>query len=236
MSLTSYKRNQVEWALWRSFMHGRRSGIEPPAVFRTRIKRLIELDKSTIPLKEEDGRRRAYLSNRPEGSGVDTPYEPIDVFCLAIGLELMNAGFKQGDVVFVCQHIRDQLERWFPRLLQRPSVIDRQLSLADKHPDLPAVVRAKGQRVVDARVFMIVSWIELDEVTLVSGQRPPGVPLVLEPEFLEGVGAMSERLDALMPLHRRTATVLEIAGLAQAVWTYLKAAPELKRGRPRTSS
>ena len=44
----SYGRGQVEWALWRFFLQGRQVGPEQQKVFRTRIKRLLELDREKI--------------------------------------------------------------------------------------------------------------------------------------------------------------------------------------------
>jgi hypothetical protein len=43
-----YKRGQVEWALWQSVDTSNNSGTEPPTVFKTRVKRLPELDRTAL--------------------------------------------------------------------------------------------------------------------------------------------------------------------------------------------
>ena len=45
MSNLTYKRGQVEWALWRAFTMARSPDDGPPPIFKTRIKRLLDLDR-----------------------------------------------------------------------------------------------------------------------------------------------------------------------------------------------
>ena len=45
MSNVTYRRGQVEWALWRAFTLARSPGEGPPPIFKTRIKRLLDLDR-----------------------------------------------------------------------------------------------------------------------------------------------------------------------------------------------
>src|SRR5215210_6499323 len=51
--------------------------------------------------------RYAFYDAPPEGIGSDTEYSAFRVFCLAIGLDLLDAGFSQLEVAFLIRHIWD---------------------------------------------------------------------------------------------------------------------------------
>ena len=226
----TYKRGQVEWALWRAFTLGRSPGNGPPQIFKTRIKRLLDLDREFDADKEElrPPSEYAFVSSAAGGSGIEVAYAPFDAFCLGLALDLLDVGFKQGEIVFVMRYLRPELETWFPKLVAAPSLIDRQTNIARQHPKLPTTKRG---RVADARVFVVLNRVEVSEVF--SGLRAKaGKPVFLSPEFCSGVGKLAKYLDDLLPLHRRTVMVLEIAAIAQAVSEFLQIAPFNPRGRP----
>jgi hypothetical protein len=230
----TYKRGQVEWALWRAFTLARSPGHGPPSIFRTRVKRLLDLDRELDSSEMEVPPTCAFAFVEPSdgGSGFEVQYAPFDVFCLAIGLDLLDVGFKQGEIVLLMRYLRATLTDWFDDLVQRPSLIDRQVRLAKDHPDLPSIERRAGQApIADARVFLILKRIEMTEL-MPAIQGKPGQAVFLEPEVIEGVAGLGQRLEALMPLHRRTVVTLEIAATAQAVSVFLNEAPVVPRGRP----
>ena len=68
----SYRRGQVEWALWRFFLQGRQAGSESKKVFLTRIKRLLELDRGEDlgETTEIPHARFAFADAAPEGKGI----------------------------------------------------------------------------------------------------------------------------------------------------------------------
>lgn len=237
MSLITYKRGQVEWALWRAFTLARSPGDGPPPIFKTRIKRLLDLDRDPDMVAFGAGSSCAFAFVAPVegGSGVEAQFTPFDVFCLALALDLLDVGFKQGEIVNLMRHLRGILSDWFPDLIKRPSLIDRQRNLAKLHPNLPIIERSGGKApLADARVFVILNRIEMTEVLpAVRPQSEAGQAVFLEPEVCEGIGRLQQRLDALMPLNRRTVIMLEITATAQAVTTFLEAAPLVPRGRPR---
>jgi hypothetical protein len=240
MSNVTFRRGQVEWALWRAFTHTRSPGDGPPPVFKTRIKRLLDLDRDidVSAFGAEPPCAFAFVEPSEGGSGTEAQYAAFDALCLALALDLLDVGFKQGEIVYLMRHLRESLEEWFPDLLSRPSLIDRQRHLAQMYPKLPRLERAGGKTALaDARVFLILNRIEMTEV-LAPG-RPPSQanPAVfLEPVFCEGIAELQSRLDRLMPRHRRTVITLEITAIAQAVSTFLEAAPIVPRGRPRRSN
>jgi len=240
MSNVTYRRGQVEWALWRAFTLARSPGDGPPPIFKTRIKRLLDLDRDldASVFGAEPPCAFAFVEPSEGGSGTEAQYAAFDVFCLALALDLLDVGFKQGEVVFLMRHLREPLEDWFPALVDRPSLIDRQWNLAKMHPKLPRLERGGGKApLADARVFLILNRIEMTEVLAPAPPRRKGSPAVfLEPVFCEGVAELQTRLDTLMPLHRRTVITLEITAVAQAISTFLDAAPLVPRGRPRRAS
>jgi hypothetical protein len=230
----TYKRGQVEWALWRAFTLARSPGDGPPPIFRTRIKRLLDLDRELDAggLDAPPPCAFAFVAPSEGGSGIEAQYTPFDAFCLAIALDLLEVGFKQGEIVLLMRHLRDTLADWFDDLLKRPSLFDRQAHLAKHYPGLPSLERSGGRApIADARVFLLLNRIEMTELMPLEGK--PGRAVFLEPEVCEGVARLQQRLDALMPRHQRTVITTEITATAQAVATFLDAAPLVPRGRPR---
>ena len=56
----TYRRGQVEWALWRMSTIGRPAPAEPSPVFRNRIKRLLEIDRNLPVFFEPQHRNTRY--------------------------------------------------------------------------------------------------------------------------------------------------------------------------------
>lgn len=236
MSNVAYKRGQVEWALWRAVPLSRGTTDLPSPIFKTRIKRLLDLDRDldVTALGARPASDFAFVAVTDGGSGVEAQYASFDVFCIAIALDLLDIGFKQGEIVYLMRHLRDTLEDWFEELIRRPSLNDRQLRLAAKFPNLPIIVRPGKPPLADARVFLILNRIEMTELLPVAKVKGKGLTAVFhEPLVCQGIVQLQERLGALMPLHRRTVIAMEIAAVAQAVDAFLAIAPLVPRGRPR---
>lgn len=240
MSNLTYKRGQIEWALWRSFRSLGSRDDGPPPIFKTRIKRLLDLDRELddpqVAVKAPS--EYAFVPSFEGGSGVEAAYEAADVFALALALDLLDIGFKQGEIVFVMRQLREVLDDWYPDLTKRPSLIDRQKLLASQYPKLPRYEPGHGRAAVaDARVFLILNRIEITEVIASVGAKvKPGQAVFLQPEVCEGLAALNARLHDLMPLRRRSVIVLEMAAIAQSVTLYLDQAPVVPRGRPRRAA
>src|SRR5438067_10203214 len=119
----TFKRGQVEWAIWRFFTLLKSAPAGPPKVFLTRIKRLLETDRHD---KVPTGRDYkpfaacAFSSAESEGQGVDAAFTPFDAFCLALALDLVDLGFKPSEIVFLLRHLRPELEGQFDTISQEP--------------------------------------------------------------------------------------------------------------------
>lgn|GEM_PF-871671 len=233
VSEQTYGRGQVEWALWRSFVRTRIGAREMPTAFRTRVKRLLDVDRDLDIGDVEVAPGVDYAFVRPpDADGAEASYSAVDAFCLAIGLDLLDTGFKQSEVVFLLRYLRPDFEDRFPTMLREPSLIDRQRHLSKHHPNLPAY-EENGVRFADNRMFVIVQKIEMTEVLPPATKDKVKGPLFLEPVFCSGIGKLGECLHEAMPNHRRIVTVLELAATAQAVSAFLEKAPQIRRGRPK---
>lgn len=233
MSEETYGRGQVEWALWCSFARARFNTGDVPRIFRTRIKRLLDIDRDLDPSGAEVPPEADYaFTGRPAKEGSETEYKAVDAFCLAMALDLLDSGFKQSEIVFLMRYLRPELDARFPTLLGAPSLINRQRSRAKDYPDLPSYEH-RGHRYADKRLFIILQKVEMTEISPVSARRRPTGPIIREPIFCEGAEVLCKVLNETMPDHRRTVTVLELAASAQAVQAWLDQAPVIRRGRPK---
>ncbi len=232
MSNLRYGRGQVEWALWKSFSLNRSVPSGVPKPFRTRIKRLLDIDRE-LDLSDESlaPATEFAFAEPPTAAGIEVAYFPVDTFCLAVGLDLLDSGFKQSEVVFLMRYLRPDLEVRMPSLLERPSLTRRSRHSAENYPNLPTYLH-NGRRYADARLFVVISKVELTELFPAS-PKTTDTPMFLEPAFCDGVEALGQHLSERMPDRRRVVVVLELAATAQATASFLEKAPVIRRGRPK---
>ena len=94
-----YKRNQIEEAIARIFDPNCR---EPQSDLRTRIKRLLELDRSMgrkVRSKDPEEGNFAFFSEAAPGTGVDISFSEYEVFALINGMRLINHRWPQSFAV-----------------------------------------------------------------------------------------------------------------------------------------
>ncbi|MEJ0060844.1 MAG: hypothetical protein WDM79_15240 [Terricaulis sp.] len=103
---TLFGRAQVETALWGSITGA--FAKKPSDAFRTRVKHLLEFDRSE-PIKA--GRRGgfAFAAAVPAGQGNHGAFAPYDALLLYIGLKLLDLGFKRKEVVLCLRNVRRDL-------------------------------------------------------------------------------------------------------------------------------
>ena len=82
MPNATYGRGQTEWALWKSFTFGRSASGEVPKVFKTRVKRLLDVDRDSdfADLSVQPPVRWSFVAP-PEEVGAEAAYAEADVFC-----------------------------------------------------------------------------------------------------------------------------------------------------------
>ncbi len=225
-----YKRSQVEAALWQAlYVASHPAPVHPPVVFLTRVRRLLDLDRES----PDEAPSRAFTAAAPEGRGVEWPFTAFDTFCLALALELLNRGFKAGEVVYLLRWVRRDLEPLHAWILADPPAIqDGRLARGEagraEHPSRPAAPRS--DHVADFTVFLIIESIEIDElVPTFSAVRRPGEPLILHPTICRGRQALYDEIDR-RGLGFRSAMVVEVAALAALTAWWLPRIPAVPRG------
>lgn len=225
--METYKRGQVISAVWRVFLRARHGPNEAPSVFRTRIKRLLELDRSK-PLSKEHG-PHAFTKDGYPGRGSDLPFTHFDGFMLAWGLYMLDAGLKQADVVHVLRHIRESAKYHYDYIMAGPKV-GRGIYSAREFSDRPSY-RSHGREFADLRVFVLLRRHEITDVYPLLGDHPETKPLFRQPVYCHGLDAFIEVMEEFESDYRH-AIVFELSLLAWEVKTHLEEAPATRRGRP----
>ena len=227
----TFKRSQVEWALWKFFSGDQWRDQQPPGVFRTRIKRLLELDKDMGQAEQTTGATNpfAFSSVPPEGRGVEIPFSSVDTLCIAFALDLLDAGFNQAEIVFLMRHIRSKLEKQHSRIMRNPPSPRQKIS-ATEYSNEPSYIY-RSIKIIDRRVFVLIGKVELTEVfSRPAAKGRNHKPIVYEPRFCSGIEALRNQLHR-MSFNNRKVFVLEMAEMAVMLANFLRDAPLIKRGR-----
>ena len=119
IEVMSYKRNQIEEAIARIVVPNCK---ELPSELRTRIKRLLELDRSMgrkVRSKYAEEANFAFFSEKAPGTGADISFSEYEAFALFNGLRIMNHGWPQSFAVSIMRRVRADLEREHARILRQ---------------------------------------------------------------------------------------------------------------------
>ena len=140
-----FKRNQVEAAISRIFEPG---SAKPSSELRTRMKRLLETDRSFGRNKRSTDPARvhfAFYSGEAPGRGIEIWFSGYEAFALLTALRLMQHGWPQGFVVAVLRYVRPELERHHHWILQQDpaALFDQQQILKNAKPGDLAVHNTK---------------------------------------------------------------------------------------------
>jgi hypothetical protein len=115
----SYKRNQVEEAIARIVAPNCE---KPPPELRSRIKRLLDLDRSIgrkLRSKDPVEANFGFFSGEAPGTGADVSFSEYEAFALFIGLRIMHHRWPQGFAVSIMRCVRVDLEREHARILRQ---------------------------------------------------------------------------------------------------------------------
>jgi hypothetical protein len=85
---------------------------------RTKVKRLLEADRSLRASAGSGAGDFAFFSAEPPGRGVEIWFSAYEAFALLTGLRLMAHGWPQGQAVSVMRGVRPALEQEHRRILQ----------------------------------------------------------------------------------------------------------------------
>lgn len=113
-----FKRNQVEDAFPRVMLE---IGYEPSSDLGTRLKRLLNLDRSLErkPADSDPAKTTyAFYSADAPGKGTEVLFSEYESFALLMGLRLLNSQWPQSFVVETMRRVRHDLEREHRRILR----------------------------------------------------------------------------------------------------------------------
>ena len=154
-SMQSYKRNQVEGAVFRAL--GAKD--ERANEVKLRLKRLLVADrefKTGGHSVEGEDHYAFYDQTKPPGSGIEVMFSPYEAFALLAAIILLEHGLPQQTVVKVMRQVRADLEPEHTRILKKDpkvlfdqKVIDAQalpgtIPLENTDPVFLVVVRLTG--------------------------------------------------------------------------------------------
>jgi len=114
-----YKRNQIEEALSRAFGE---ASATPSSQLRTRLKRLLEMDRSlgrNTRAADPEVANYAFYSSDSPGRGVEIWFSDYEAFALMVGLRLLQHRWPQSFPVVLLRRLRPELEREHTRILKQ---------------------------------------------------------------------------------------------------------------------
>ncbi len=233
---SGYKRGQAELALWRFFSAGFSQGAQPPEEFLIRVKRLLEVDWNRDTSKDSEVRhpRFAFRDGRGKGGGKgwEVSYTLFNVCCLGWGLELLDVGLKQSEVVFLLRHLCKEFQQEFEYILENPPAPGQRMAAEDR-PSCPSY-EDQGLVLADCRVYAIIQMVKFKELfPHLKGRKILRQPIFPTPVFCHGYAEAAKELHRMQrdPLQYRKAFVMEIAHMVILVKQYLEEAPAVPRGR-----
>jgi hypothetical protein len=215
-----YKRNQVEEAIARIAVSNYE---KPPSELRTRIKRLLELDRSMcrkLRSKDPEQANFAFFSEGAPGTGADISFSEYDAFALLNGLRIMGHGWPQGFAVSVMRRLRPDLEKQHARILRQDpdKLFDEQAIRASARPGDIAVTNTDP-------VFLTLASKE--KLAPDEGQTPPHSAVC---RGLEKVSEFSRDVGA------SNVTMFEVVTFAHRLHQELIKSKPRRRGREGGSS
>ena len=211
----SYKRNQIEEAIARIFVPNCE---EPPSELRTRIKRLLDLDRSIgrkLRSKDAEEANFGFFSEEAPGTGAVISFSEYDAFALLNGLRIMGHRWPQGFAVSIMRRVRRDLEREHARILRQPpdKLFDQQAIRARARP---------GDIAVNNTDPVFLTLASKAQHAANEGQT---APLSAVCQGLKKVGEFSRDVGA------SSVTMFEVATLAHRLHQELMKTEPRRRGR-----
>jgi hypothetical protein len=211
----AYKRNQIEEAISRVF--GEKSA-NPSSGLRTRVKRLLDLDRS-LPRSSRSKRPElanyAFYSSDSPGKGLEVFFSDYEAFALMIGLQMLNHNWPQMFAVETLRRYRQELEGRHKKLLSLDPI-----KLFDER-QLRASAQAGNLAVPSTSPMFFLIWSD-DRYSRDSGPVAPSA------KIFNGEAAA---LKFTREKTGRSTTWLELTDLAHALSSELSKTLPRKRGR-----
>jgi hypothetical protein len=209
-------RNQMEGALWRYLSTLSRWGCaknlqEVPQVFRSRIKKLLNIDR----MSGDEKRNWLFYNCGGGGTGSQESYSDFHVFMMGLALHMLNIGFKQSEIIFFLQNTQNDIQKRYHNIRSSGG---------------PAPIFGSNREVSDkdSLEFMLINRIEMNEIL---EHNSANKPLIFQPTFVNGLSKLQEEL--FNRPHEYTAFItIELSDLTLALPGLLNDISPAKRGRP----
>ena len=214
-----FGRGQCEWALEKLARNKPRWGRDA-ILLRMRVKRLLDADRTAALPEAVESKAAAFAFNEaaPTGKGGEAAFTAFDIYCLWIGLRLLNMGFKQGEVAAAMRLVRPAIRKAYRSVLKRVPHHDFVFGRpAPKHPDYRAFLWLRSVDLVGL----------IRDGAVGHGLRAFSKLAIVFDDF----GALTVFL-ATEVLNDQDGILLEIGGAALGLRGLLANAPTIKRGRP----
>ena len=211
----SYKRNQVEEAIARIFAPDSQT---TPSELSTRIKRLLDLDRSIgrkLRSKNPEEANFGFFSEEAPGTGSDIWFSEYDAFALANGLRFLSHHWPQGSAVSIMRCVRLDLQREHARILRQPpsELFDLEKIRARARP---------GDLAADNADPVFLTLVSRTQVTPGEGELAPFSAVC------HGLEKVSEFIRAV---NASNVSVFEVATLAHRLHHELMTTEPRRRGR-----
>ena len=209
-------RNQMEEGLWKYLSSvpnwGNQKNVsEVPKVFRSRIKKLLNLDRQ----KGNENKNWMFYDSEGGGTGSQEIYSDYHVFNMAIALNMLSTGFKQSEIIFFLQHVQEVIKANY---------------IIIRSGGFIAPISGMNRNTIDnaVPVFMLINRVEMQEMwpDLSSGE-----PIIMAPIFVKGSVGLQEEIEKLPNLYTAF-IVVEIADMALMLPSIVENVLAAKRGRP----
>jgi hypothetical protein len=208
-----FKRNQVEQAIACVLELG---SAKPSSEMHTRLKRLLETDRSLGRSKRSPDPERAnyaFSGMDAPGRGFENWFTGYEAFALLTGLRLMRDRWPQGLVVAVLRRVKPDLERHHAR------VLSQQLRILFDHERIRQHARPGDLGVSNTDpVFLVINSKDPEHDT---GANRAAI--------CEGQAELMRLIKSLGP--GQTWTVMELGTSIHALSTALAKTEPRKRGR-----
>jgi hypothetical protein len=209
--MKSFKRNQIEEATSRLF--GEKSA-KPSSELQTRIKRLLDLDRSlprNCRSKRPELANYAFYSSESPGKGAEVSFSNYEAFAIMIGLQMLNHNWPQKFAVEMLRRLRRELEEQHKMILRLDpaELFDDERIRLDAQPGSLAVNTASPK-------FLLI-W---------SDQRSAD-----DPAPSAGIYNNHDAFAVTTAKAGRSSTWLELTRPAHALSAQLSASLPRKRGR-----
>ena len=199
---STFRRGPLERALWST--SSPKPGTPPSPRFLSRIKKLLDLDRTLEPHSSAHAAARAFSDHEGLGQGIEAQYRHFNAFCLALALELLDAGFKQSEVVIWVRLVRRSLENEYERIMQ--------FATSGEKPNASDIFPLPGKA---RRCYMLADRVQqAGELPELAARKPAkGRPIAFVPKFFYGADELGQAL-VNSPSSMRRWLVIECAHLS----------------------